>query len=200
MSKGYISMLLDASGSMSGQEQRVVNAANEYLDTVKTESDGKVKVAIRLFDSGRFDVVREGRLETIKKLTVPEDYSTGGLTPLYDSIAKAISETEKAAKKRKVVLLVDTDGEENLSKETTIDALRKLIEKKTKDGWQFIFVASNVDAWEAAAGMGIQNLANYRPSDRVAAYQSIGSTTSDFLSGRTADVELDSEGVLQTKQ
>ena len=57
MSKGYISMLLDASGSMSGQEQRVVNAANEYLDTVKTESDGKVKVAIRLFDSGRFDVV-----------------------------------------------------------------------------------------------------------------------------------------------
>ncbi len=108
MSKGYVSMLLDASGSMQGQEERVVDAANEYLESLKVE-DGNVKVAIRLFDSQRFEVIRDGRLKEIQKLTI-DDYAVGMRTPLYDSMTKAIGLTEKAAKNRKVVFLIDTDA------------------------------------------------------------------------------------------
>ena len=196
MSKGYVSMLLDASGSMQGQEERVVDATNEYLDSLKVE-DGNVKVAIRLFDSQRFEVIRDEHLKEIEKLTI-DDYVVGMRTPLYDSMAKAIGLTEKAARKRKVVFLVDTDGLENASRETSIEELEKLIDKKQKEGWQFIFAASNVDAWQASAGMGIRHVANYGAENRVRAHASMGASTADFLFGRTSQIELATDDVLET--
>ena len=50
-----------------------------------------------------------------------------------------------------------TDGYENASRHLNNSDIRKLIEKKKKDGWEFLFMAAGIDAQEEAEKISISN-------------------------------------------
>ena len=153
--------ILDKSGSMLGMEQDTIGGFNAMIDRQK-QTPGKVYVSTVLF-SNYSQVLHDRKdLAEIEPLT-ENDYRVGGSTALLDAIGgaiKHISIIHRYARKEDVptrtMFIITTDGLENASRRYESDKIKKMISEKEKDGWEFLFLASNIDAVETAKSMGIK--------------------------------------------
>lgn len=154
--------ILDKSGSMAGMEKDTVGGFNAMIEKQKA-LDGKVYVSTVLFSN--FSEVLHDRknLEEIAPLT-ENDYRVGGCTALLDAIGgaiKHIGNVHKYARKEDVpvrtLFVITTDGMENASREYHSKQIKEMIrEREEKYGWEFLFLASNIDAVETADSIGIR--------------------------------------------
>ena len=67
------------------------------------------------------------------------------------------------------LFVITTDGMENASRYYTSDQVKSMIERqKEKYGWEFLFLAANIDAVETARkyGIGKDRAVNYRADSR----------------------------------
>ena len=164
-----IVFILDKSGSMSGFEADTIGGFNSAVEKQK-EADGKVYVSTVLFDNN-CDVVHDRvDISEIKPMT-RDDYRVGGCTALLDAIGGAIhhiGNIHKYARPEDVpehtVFIITTDGMENASHRYSSAKVKEMIERqREKYGWEFIFLAANIDAVETAENIGIkrERAANY---------------------------------------
>ena len=92
-----------------------------------------------------------------------KQYYARGTTALLDAVGRTLAETagkmEKeniCPAKRRVLVLIMTDGLENASREYTKAAVKAMIDKATADyKWNFIFMGANIDSVGEAAAIGI---------------------------------------------
>ena len=186
----YAVICLDETGSMSGQEERVVTSLNEYIEALPK----KTHVTVFKFDSNRWTQYYDGKKSDFKKMK-QKDYTPGAMTPLYDAVYKSIAHAESLAKDGdKVMVMVDTDGYENASKEYTQDSIKAIVDKKKSSGWEFLFMASGIDEVAAtkigSAGtlMGMTvNAAAY--ARRAANYNTATLQTTSYFSGDSKTLE-----------
>ena len=161
--------ILDRSGSMAGMEEDVVGGFNSMIEKQKTVP-GKAYVTTVLF-SNRMEIFHDRvALEEIDPLT-EDDFIVGGNTALLDAMGKTIhhmANIHKYARPEDVpehtVVVINTDGMENASRHYHIGDVRAMVkEEEEKHGWEFLFLAANIDAVETAAGYGIRRnrAANY---------------------------------------
>ena len=144
-------VILDSSGSMQGQENRVVTSMNEYVKKLPK----KVLLCVFMFDSSKWVSFFEGKVKDWKEMKL-KDYKIGTMTPLCDSIAKGINYAKKIAlKDDKVMIMVDTDGYENDSTDYGLKDIQDLVENRKSKGWDFLFMASGLDA-KKAGEVGLQ--------------------------------------------
>ena len=76
---------------------------------------------------------------------------------LYKSIKATegcISELEKVTN---VIVVIQTDGMENCSKDHTNHQLRTLISAKEELGWAFVFIGAGIDAYEQSSQFGLKS-------------------------------------------
>lgn len=154
--------ILDRSGSMFGLEADTAGGFNSMIARQKKE-EGKAFVSTVLFNDTSFVLHDRVPLESVKEMS-PSDFETSGCTALYDAIGQAIrhiSNIHKYARPEdvpeKTVFVITTDGMENASREYSHHRLKELIEeKKEKYGWEFLFIAANIDAEKTAATFGIR--------------------------------------------
>ena len=152
--------ILDNSGSMHGFEADTVGGFNAMMEKQRLE-EGEAFVSTVLFNTERkvlHDRVSLQSVELLKK----EDFCVGGCTALFDAVGASIRHIEnihKYARKEDVpehtVFVISTDGLENASKSFTRAQVKKMIERKTADGWEFIFLGANIDVEESARNIGI---------------------------------------------
>ena len=67
----------------------------------------------------------------------------------------------------KTIFVIITDGYENASTRYDYPAVKRMIDRKTEEGWEFLFLGANIDAVGEAARIGIT-------SDRAATYLADG--------------------------
>ena len=154
--------ILDRSGSMSGMEKDVIGGFNSMIEKQKKES-GTAYVSTVLFSNTSKVLHDRVDIKDIKPMT-EEDYQVNGCTALLDAIGGAIrhiSNVHKYARKEdvpvKTIFLITTDGMENASREYSSSRVKEMIQAKTQEfGWEFIFLASNIDAVETAERYGIR--------------------------------------------
>ena len=162
--------IIDRSGSMSGLEDDTVGGFNSMLEKQR-EGDGRVLVSTVLFDNYSEVIHDRADIEKIKPMT-RNDYRVRGCTALLDAIGGAIhhiGNIHKYARREDVpehtVFIITTDGMENASRHYSSTRVKEMIKRQTeKYGWEFIFVAANIDAVETAEHIGIrrERAANYR--------------------------------------
>lgn len=162
--------ILDRSGSMSGLESDTVGGFNSLIEKQKRE-DGTCFVSTVLFSSESEVLHDRVPLERISPMK-PADYVPGGCTALLDAIGDAvrhIGNIHKYARPEDVpehtIFVITTDGLENASRRYGSEQVKRLIEqKKEESGWEFIFLAANIDAVDTAEQIGISRsrAANYR--------------------------------------
>lgn len=162
--------ILDRSGSMHGLEADTIGGFNSTVEKQK-KLDGEVLVSTVLFDNTSKVIHDRVPIGKISEMT-EADYVVGGSTALMDALGNAIRHigiVHKYAREEDVpehtVFVITTDGMENASRSFDSDQVKKLIEeKKEKYGWEFIFLAANIDAVESAARIGISRsrAADYR--------------------------------------
>ncbi len=165
--------ILDKSGSMSGFEADTVGGFNSTIERQR-EREGKVYVSTVLFDN--FSEVIHDRVDISKiKPMTRNNYQVGGGTALLDAIGGAIhhiGNVHKYARPEDVpehtIFVITTDGMENASHSYSSSEIKRKIKRQTeKYGWEFIFLAANIDAVESAENIGIRR-------DRAAIYRQTG--------------------------
>ena len=162
--------ILDRSGSMSGFEADTIGGFNATIEKQKKQ-DGKVYVSTVLFDNDSEVIHDRVDIDEIRPMTENE-YQVGGCTALLDAIGGAvhhIGNIHKYARPEDVpehtVFVITTDGMENASHRYSSQEIKSKIKRQTeKYGWEFIFLAANIDAVETAESIGIrrERAANYR--------------------------------------
>ena len=167
--------ILDRSGSMSGLESDTIGGFNAMLEKQKKQ-EGACFVSTVLFDNESVVLHDRLPLEEVPCMT-ETDYQVGGCTALIDAIGGAIrhvANIHKYARKEDVpahtLFVIMTDGMENASHRFSSDEVKKMIEQKKKQDWEFLFIGANIDAVETAKHYGIS-------ADRSANYHADGDGT-----------------------
>ena len=179
--------ILDRSGSMGGLEQDTIGGFNAMIDKQKQEK-GACFVSTVLFDHEVSTLHDRVPLEEVRPMT-GDDYFVRGCTALIDAIGmtvRHIEEVHRYIRKEDVpartVFVITTDGLENASKEYSADQVRRMIESKKKDGWEFLFIGANIDAVKTAKhfGIGADRAVNYHADKKGTAvlYNCVGRAVS----------------------
>ncbi|MCQ2427416.1 MAG: VWA domain-containing protein [Clostridia bacterium] len=154
--------ILDRSGSMSGLEDDTIGGFNATIERQK-QIEGRVYISTVLFDNETVVLHDRVDISEIEPMT-RNDYEVRGCTALLDAIGGAIhhiGNIHKYARPEDVpahtVFIITTDGMENASRTYSSRKVREMIKKQTeKYGWEFIFMAANIDAVETAENIGIR--------------------------------------------
>lgn len=152
--------ILDRSGSMSGLEKDVIGGFNSLI--AKEKGSGEAAVTLVLFDDKYESPYVRKNIIDVLPLTDKEYYPRGG-TALLDAVGKTVNEAgarlnelPEDEKPSKVIVIIQTDGYENSSREFTKSAVKALI-KRQQDvySWEFMFLGANIDAAAEAESIGI---------------------------------------------
>ena len=161
--------ILDRSGSMAKLATDTIGGYNSFLEKQK-QTPGKAEVTTILFDN-QYDVICENvDIQKAENLTSAE-YFARGSTALLDALGRTITTTlgkmeqEKICpQKRRVLIMIMTDGLENASREFNKASVKNLIDATTKEyNWNYIFMGANMDSVSEAESIGIsaKHAANY---------------------------------------
>ena len=163
MKKDYthICIVLDASGSMGSIESDIKGSFNTFLAQQK-ESEGKTMFDLFQFSDEVTHLVKSADLSQYSG-NLMDQYSCSGCTALYDAVCIAIDSMGKTfaampeeERPENVLCVIITDGEENSSKEFTMNDVKQRIEhQKNVYSWEFDFLAANQDSWETGSAMGL---------------------------------------------
>lgn len=162
--------ILDKSGSMSGLESDTIGGFNAMIEKQK-KLDGECLVSCVLFNDGQKVIYDRVPLSKVKPMN-ENDYTVGGCTALIDALGrgiKHIGNIHKYIREEDVpehtIFVITTDGMENASRIYTSSKVKKMVSKKTeKNGWEFLYLAANIDAVETGESIGIkkERTANYK--------------------------------------
>lgn len=184
--------ILDRSGSMAGLESDTIGGFNAMIDKQKGQ-DGKCFVSTVLFGNDSQVLHDRLPLESIPPMT-RGNYQVGGCTALMDAIGGAIhhiGNIHKYARPEDVpehtIFVITTDGMENASHRYSNDKVRFMIrQQQEKYGWEFLFLAANIDAVQTAARFGIQEdrAVNYHADGKGTrlVYESVAEAVTQFRS------------------
>lgn len=151
--------VLDRSGSMSPVVDDVIGGFNQLLvDQRKVK--GGMDVSLTIFDNEVTPIYARQPLKKVSNLD-RTTYAVRGSTALLDAVGQTLENllSDEQSKYDKVVMVVYTDGAENASKKFKLDRIRELVKGAEDNGWQFIFLGANMDAWSEASAMGSRNVA-----------------------------------------
>ena len=146
--------ILDKSGSMSGLETDSIGGYNSMLAQQRALTDDCLITTV-LFDNECLLLHDRLNLTKVKDMT-HKDYLVGGSTALLDAIGQTIQHMSQVKDARNVLFVIITDGQENASRQFTVQTVKRLLEQqKEAKGWEFIFLGANIDAVETASRIGI---------------------------------------------
>lgn len=188
--KTEIIVITDRSGSMGSIANDVVGGFNRFLRDQQAQP-GEARMTYTQFDSV-YEVVYTAR--DIQSAEMPI-FSPRGSTALFDAIGRTLNEQGERIAKEKwaelVVVCIITDGEENASREYTRERIQEMVKHAEANGWQFLFLAANQDAFTAARDFGsaAKYAGNFQANSAgvAMAYTATSATVSAMRSGEKPD-------------
>jgi len=161
----HITLVCDRSGSMSSVRSDAEGAVNQFITDQKAVP-GEATLKLIEFDAHGHDdwfhVVHDGDISQAGAYVL----NPRGSTALLDAVGRAITETGEflAAKPEDerpehVVFVVQTDGQENSSREWKLEQIQEAIKRQTEEfNWQFLFLGMGPDTFAQGHLMGFQNV------------------------------------------
>ena len=155
--------ILDMSGSMEHLTDDTIGGFNSILKE-QSEKGEEILVTTYLFNNSYKMIHDRAPINSVKPMS-RKMYRAGGCTALLDAVGGAIRHIvgiHRYARKEDIpehtIFVITTDGMENANHMYSSDQVKKMIEhEKEKYGWEFIFLAANIDAVESARAIGIDS-------------------------------------------
>lgn len=119
-----LGIVIDNSGSMREKRARVVKAA---INLVRASNPNDEVFVVNFSDEYFLDQPFTNKINLLQ--TALEKYETRGGTALYDAVVASAEELKKHGKLQKKILFVVTDGEDDASRESLEQAVRRLQEE-----------------------------------------------------------------------
>ncbi len=153
--------ILDMSGSMDHLTDDTIGGFNSVIRE-HNDRQGEVLVTTYLFNNDSRMIHDRLPIAKVAPMTRKE-YRAGGCTALLDALGDAIEHIvsiHRYAREEDIpehtIFVITTDGMENASHRFGANHIRsKIRHEQEKYGWEFLFLAANIDAVETAAAYGI---------------------------------------------
>lgn len=156
----YVLLVTDVSGSMHSLADDVRGGYNAYLDEL-ARSDGRYRVCSTLFNDHCHIMAVDAKLSDVPRLDA-DNYVPRGTTALHDAIGNTITAFNHRVTPRedeRVLVVVQTDGYENSSREWTLDSVRALIgTHEATQRWGFVYLGAGPNAWGQGAALGMHEV------------------------------------------
>jgi uncharacterized protein YegL len=190
----HLILVLDASGSMGHLQDATIEGINALVEKQKAEP-GELSTALYTFNQ---EVKEVRKFETLNRM----NYSPSGSTALLDAVCLAINNEGKMlaalreeCRPDKVVVVVDTDGEENASHTFKLEDLQNLVKvQQNQFNWQFVFLGANIDAFKEGSTYGFvaSSTMQYDPSANgvFVKYAAVTASLASYRLGVTSSVDL----------
>ena len=202
--------IVDMSGSMGMIENDAIGGFNAFINAQK-ELGGECKVSITMFDTVCELPIQGEDINNIKSLR-DYGYRPRGMTALNDAIGKTINEvgirlhnTPEEEKPSKVIVVIQTDGEENASTEFTVEQIKEMTQhQEWVYSWEFIYLGAGLkdDVIKVAKNYGIslENAVNYEANSRgiTSMYKSLNTIVSNsrgFTSSDEANIAKNNNNI-----
>jgi hypothetical protein len=179
-----VNVILDKSGSMNSKVQDVVGGFNLYISELAKEPAVEYGFTLTLFDTAVAMKYNSVPLAQVGKLD-ESSYRPSGNTALLDAIGNTV-QTVNSARFDKIITVIMTDGEENSSREWTLQGIRELVRSKESVGnWTFVFLGANLDAFTQGTNLGMATLnsVRYDAGNYLGVYHSLARRTHVMSSG-----------------
>lgn len=165
--KTLVTLLLDRSYSMQEVREATIGAINAYIGELRA-SEADIRFSLVLFDSDTLGGISLKKVHVARPIAeVPDltwaDYEPRGGTPLIDAAyttIKAVAASLEGGRDKdtNVVVAIQTDGDENSSRNHSWTELKSLVSEKEELGWEMIFMGAGINAYKQAGQMGISGV------------------------------------------
>jgi hypothetical protein len=149
-----VTFLLDRSGSMGKIWDETIGGFNVYLETLQ-KGGTAIKFTLLQFDTGGIDKCCVADPVANVKPLDRMSYQPRGGTPLIDAAFKTIAAVEDSLAKYdtvpKVIVCIQTDGEENSSTEHTWEELKSWRRRPRRAGSSILWAPASTPTTRAPA-------------------------------------------------
>lgn len=192
-----ISIVLDESGSMTSCWNDTIIGFNEYVNGQRAADAGACWLTLNKFEGGRINTVfANSDVKTAPELS-KKNYSPAGGTNLLDAIGYTIEQVNAvlASKKKKdrpgVIIVIMTDGEENLSTKYNNEMIKNMVAAAEHADWSFVFLGANIDSFSVGNtfGMNAANSVNYATANITDTMVTLSATTTRMRSAKMAGMD-----------
>lgn len=165
--------LLDRSGSMETCWDDTIGGFNAFVNEQKPLGGTLSLIQFDHETIVSYEPTPIDKVEPLSRAT----FKPRGSTALLDAIGNTI---KAASQGSTPTVIIFTDGHENASREYTKSHIRDLIDQKTKDGWTFMYLGANQDAFAEAGSLGISanRTMNYDVRDTPTAFARLSQSLS----------------------
>ena len=203
-----INLVLDETGSMQSCLAPTISSVNEFLNSQR-KVQGECKVNLFTFShkyvSNQHQATAEQgfsaqsvrhvhnnvHIEDVQGLST-SNYQPNGGTNLYDAIGISIAHVSmqlaNLAIKPAVLMVIVTDGEENASKEYKLNTVKAMIASKQAEGWTFVYLGANQDAWQVGSQFGLSRgqTMSYNVAQMSSTMNTLSASTSAYRNLRAS--------------
>lgn len=186
----HVLLVVDMSGSMAGLAEDVRGGFNTYVADL-AKDDGRYRITATVFDTRFIPLCVAAKLRDVPAMT-EANYRPAGMTALLDAVGKTVTDFEAKttlADGERVLCVVQTDGQENSSREFTAGRIAEMIrERETTGRWSFIYLGAGVDAWGQGEALGFAHTVNAGKSAGAtrSSYSGIATASSSYAAGADA--------------
>lgn len=187
----HICFVIDESGSMYPSVSDIIGGFQKLIDEQKQVKDGECIVSVyRFADTVKSDFIGKSVQEV-----QPIEYNPGGYTAMNDGIGTAIdeiglwlSDMDESERPSKNLIVIMTDGEENASKEYTLQDVKDRIKhQEEKYNWSFIYMGTDLSSLNDAKTLGIQMSSVSSRDNIVNNYNHLNVYASSYRCASSAD-------------
>lgn len=162
----HVCFVIDESGSMTGSESDIIGGFKKTIDEQRAIKDGSCAVSLYKFDDRVTEVYRGKDVNEVEYLD-ENSYRPGGCTAMNDAIGTAIDNIgtwlngmKEEDKPEKNLIVIMTDGEENSSREYSIEKVKEMIKhQEDKYNWTFLYLGTDISDASYAKSYGFTNRA-----------------------------------------
>lgn len=193
-------LIVDRSGTMYAIRDEAQDGIRFFVRE-QAALPGRATLTLCQFDN-KFEVVYD-----FAPLAAAADYQLvpRNMTALLDACGASVTNVgERLAalpeheRPGKVIVLITTDGKENVSSKYTLAQVKDLFTRQQRDyGWQFSYVGANVDAFAEAGGMGMVSSATLdyaaTPAGTRNAYAAASAASARYARGQSTGISYTDE-------
>lgn len=189
LGEAYVGLLIDKSDSMAGVKAEVVRGVAEQARVLLETATERTHLLVETF-SDNVNSVYDGEVPGFR-IGFMEGYAPNGMTALMDGVGTMLRKMEPRVHDPRHrgapatgLMVIFTDGEENVSRDYEPEGIRSWISKLRETGlWTFILMGPEETLDRTCQALGISR-ANARPFDSQAEAARRGfAATSTALTG-----------------
>ena len=153
-----------------------IGGFNTFLDDQRAQNE-ETLMTLWQFDHEINKCYTNVPLKNVQPLN-HESFKPRGATHLLDTIGEALDSGSPIGDPPVVVIF--TDGYENGSSKYGRSQIKEKIQQKTSEGWTFVYLGANQDAFAEAGGLGIagDTVYNFDQNRTPEAFRTLSATVS----------------------